>query len=268
LIPGYPEHLYNIANRIFEGGRVRPKIAIVTGASSGIGEATARALSQAGYHVILGARRVDRLQKLALEISGEGYVLDVSDSDSVQNFLDRLPERIDLLVNNAGGALGLDPVVSADEEKWVEMFQSNVMGTLRMTKGVFPLLERSGDGSHVINIGSIAAWETYLGGAGYTAAKHALRAITETMRLEWLGLPVRVTEIDPGLVDTEFSIVRFSGDETRARKVYEGMTPLSARDIAEAVVWAALRPPHVNIDQILIRPRDQARADKVSRASS
>jgi len=246
---------------------VRKKTAIVTGASSGIGAATARALSVAGYHVILGARRIDRVERLAGEIHGEGYHLDVTDPASVKDFLQRLPEKIDLLVNNAGGALGLDPVVSADEDQWVSMFQSNVMGTLRMTKGVFPFLERSGDGSHVINVGSIAALETYLGGAGYTAAKHAVRAITETMRLEWLGLPIRVTEIDPGLVETEFSVVRFSGDKTRAEKVYEGMTPLSAGDIAEAVVWAALRPPHVNIDQILIRPRDQARADKVSRVS-
>ncbi|MDA8059863.1 MAG: SDR family NAD(P)-dependent oxidoreductase [Leptospirillum sp.] len=244
---------------------MRTKTAIVTGASSGIGAATAKALSAAGYHVILGARRVDRVERLAGEIGGEGYGLDVTDPASVRSFMDRLPDRIDLLVNNAGGALGLDPVISADEDRWIEMFQSNVMGTLRMTKGVFPRLERSGDGSHIVNIGSIAAWETYLGGAGYTAAKHAVRALTETLRLEWLGLPIRVTEIDPGLVDTEFSVVRFSGDEIRARKVYEGMTPLSAGDVAEAVVWAALRPPHVNIDQILIRPRDQARADKVSR---
>ena len=244
---------------------MRQKTAIVTGASSGIGEATAMALSALGYHVVLGARRVDRVKKLARDIAGEGYALDVTSPASVKDFISMLPEKVDLLINNAGGALGLDPVVSADEEKWIEMFQSNVMGTLRMTKGVFPRLELSGDGSHVVNIGSIAAWETYLGGAGYTAAKHALRAITETMRLEWLGLPIRITEIDPGLVDTEFSLVRFSGDETRARKVYEGMVPLSARDVAEAVVWAALRPPHVNIDQILIRPRDQARADKVSR---
>ncbi len=241
------------------------KVAVVTGASSGIGAATARALSKAGFHLCLGARRVDRLESLAREVGGSAFPLDVCDTESVRTFASRLPSRIHLLVNNAGGALGLDPVIEMDEAKWLTMFQSNVLGLVRMTRELFPRLDQEGEGSHVVNIGSVAALETYPGGAGYTACKHAVRAITETMRIEWLGLPIRVTEIDPGLVETEFSLVRFAGDSERARKVYEGMTPLVAEDVADAVVWAATRPPHVNIDQILLKPRDQARADKVHR---
>ncbi len=241
------------------------KIAVVTGASSGIGAATARALAKTGFRVILGARRMQQLEALAKEVGGEAFPLDVCDTESVRKFASRLPARVHLLVNNAGGALGLEPVVEMDESKWLTMFQSNVLGLVRMTREIYPLLDQSGEGSHIINIGSVAALETYLGGAGYTACKHAVRAITETMRIEWLGLPIRVTEIDPGLVETEFSLVRFEGDAVRAKKVYEGMTPLVAEDVADAVVWAATRPPHVNIDQILLKPRDQARADRVYR---
>ncbi len=241
------------------------KTAVVTGASSGIGAATAKALSRSGFTVILGARRVEKVKAVADEIGGTGLALDVSDPQSVRAFVDRLPPEIDLLVNNAGGALGLEPVISMDENKWISMFESNVLGLARVTRALFPRLKKTGDGSHVVNIGSIAAIETYVGGAGYTACKHAVRAITDTLRLEWLGLPVRVTEIDPGLVETEFSLVRFDGDRERARSVYKGMTPLVAEDVAEAIVFAVTRPPHVNIDRILIRPRDQARADKVYR---
>lgn len=241
------------------------KTAVITGASSGIGEATARSLAKSGFDVYLGARRLDRLESLAKDIGGHAFRLDVSDPQSVREFTGHLPQAIHLLVNNAGGALGLEPIIEMDEDKWMTMFQSNVMGLVRMTRELFPRLNQIGEGSHVINIGSVAALETYLGGGGYTACKHAVRAITETMRLEWLGLPIRVTEIDPGLVETEFSLVRFDGDQEKAAKVYQGMEPLVAADIADAISWAATRPPHVNVDQIVIKPRDQARADKVHR---
>ena len=241
-----------------------PKIAVVTGASSGIGAATVRALSGCGYRVYGGARRLDRLEHLSRETGMVPLELDVRSTESVSTFASRLPGTLHVLVNNAGGALGLDPVLQWDEAGWLEMYQSNVLGTVRMVRAVFPGLRRSGLG-HLVNIGSVDAIETYLGGAGYTAAKHALRAVTETMRIEWLGEPVRITEIDPGLVETEFSLVRFQGDAERAKKVYEGMTPLSAEDVAEAVVWAVTRPPHVNVDTILLRPLDQARVDRVYR---
>ncbi|WP_288128134.1 SDR family NAD(P)-dependent oxidoreductase [Thiomonas sp.] len=240
------------------------KVAVVTGASSGIGEATARALAAAGYTVYLGARRLDRLRAIAADIGGHALALDVADAASVQSFATALPAHVHVLVNNAGGALGLAPVAEFDEAQWLAMFQSNVLGLARMTRALHGRLLASGDG-HVVNIGSIAGFETYSGGAGYTAAKHAVRAISETLRLEWLGQPMRVTEIDPGLVETEFSLVRFAGDAERASKVYADTRPLTAGDIADAVVWATTRPAHVNVDQIVIRPTDQARADKVFR---
>ncbi|OIQ83238.1 NADP-dependent 3-hydroxy acid dehydrogenase YdfG [mine drainage metagenome] len=240
------------------------KVAVVTGASSGIGEATARALAAAGYTVYLGARRLDRLRAIAADIGGHALALDVADAASVQAFATALPAHVHVLVNNAGGALGLAPVAEFDEAQWLAMCQSNVLGLARMTRALHGRLLASGDG-HVVNIGSIAGFETYSGGAGYTAAKHAVRAISETLRLEWLGQPMRVTEIDPGLVETEFSLVRFAGDAERASKIYADTRPLTAGDIADAVVWATTRPAHVNIDQIVIRPTDQARADKVFR---
>ena len=240
------------------------RVAVVTGASSGIGEATARALAAAGYTVYLGARRLDRLRAIAADIGGHALALDVADAASVQAFATALPAHVHVLVNNAGGALGLAPVAEFDEAQWLAMFQSNVLGLARMTRALHGRLLASGDG-HVVNIGSIAGFETYSGGAGYTAAKHAVRAISETLRLEWLGQPMRVTEIDPGLVETEFSLVRFAGDAERASKVYADTRPLTAGDIADAVVWATTRPAHVNVDQIVIRPTDQARADKVFR---
>jgi NADP-dependent 3-hydroxy acid dehydrogenase YdfG len=238
---------------------------VVTGASSGIGAETVRLFRLQGYQVFMGARREERIRKLAEETGATGLRLDVADSASVRSFVRELPETVHVLVNNAGGALGLEPVTETSEEAWLSMYQSNVLGTVRMIREVFPRLSRSQDGSHVVNVGSIAAIETYLGGAGYTGVKHALRALTETLRLEWLGLPIRVTEVDPGLVETEFSIVRFGGDTRKAAKVYEGMDPLVARDVAQAILWSVTRPPHVNIDQMVIRPRDQARADKVHR---
>ena len=237
--------------------------AVITGASSGIGAATARALAGGGYRTVLGARRLDRIEALAAEIGGEAIALDVADPDSVAAFVSRL-ESCDVLVNNAGGALGLDSLAEADEEKWLQMYESNVMGTMRMTKALLPLLVGSGDG-HVVTVTSIAAIETYRGGAGYNAAKHAQRALLRVLRLEHLGEPVRFTEVVPGMVETEFSLVRFGGDEEAARRVYDGMTPLSAEDVAECIRWALAQPSHVNVDEIVVRPRDQATATMVNR---
>jgi NADP-dependent 3-hydroxy acid dehydrogenase YdfG len=239
------------------------KTAAITGASSGIGAATARALAGEGYRTILGARRLDRLEGLAAEIGGEAIALDVADPGSVAAFADRI-EACDVLVNNAGGALGLDPVGEADEEKWRQMYEANVLGTMRMTRALLPQLVASGDG-HVVSVTSIAAFETYRGGAGYTAAKHAQRAMLRTLRLELLGEPVRFTEVAPGMVETEFSLVRFGGDEEKAARVYEGMQPLSATDVAECIRWALAQPSHVNVDEIVVRPRDQATATDVHR---
>jgi NADP-dependent 3-hydroxy acid dehydrogenase YdfG len=239
------------------------RTAVITGASSGIGAATARALAGEGYRTVLGARRLDRLEALAAETGGEAVVLDVVDPNSVAAFASKV-ERCDVLVNNAGGALGLDPVAGSDEEKWLQMYESNVMGTMRMTRALLPLLTGSGDG-HVVTVTSIAAIETYRGGAGYNAAKHAQRAMLRVLRLEHLGEPVRFTEVAPGMVETEFSLVRFGGDEEAARRVYEGMQPLSAGDVAECIRWALAQPPHVNVDEIVVRPRDQATAADVHR---
>ncbi|WP_298169408.1 SDR family NAD(P)-dependent oxidoreductase [Acidithiobacillus sp.] len=240
--------------------------AVVTGASSGIGAAAARLLAAQGYRVILGARRLERLQVLATELGGEAILLDVTDAASVAAFAAQLPLGIDVLVNNAGGALGLESLANLNEAHWQDMWQSNVLGLARMTKALYPNLLRASSGiGHVVNIGSVAAHETYVGGGGYTACKHAVRAITETMRAEWLGQPLRVTEIDPGLVETEFSLVRFDGDAERAASVYVGMEPLVAADIADAILWAVTRPAHVNIDEIIIKPRDQARVGMVHR---
>jgi len=239
------------------------RTAVITGASSGIGAATARALAGEGYRTVLGARRFDRLEELAAEIGGEAIALDVADPASVAEFTARV-ERCDVLVNNAGGALGLEPLAEADEEKWLQMYDANVMGTMRMTRALRPRLVESGDG-HVVTVTSIAAFEPYRGGAGYNAAKHAQRAMLRVLRLEWLGEPVRFTEVAPGMVETEFSLVRFEGDEAAARRVYEGMQPLRAEDVAECIRWALAQPPHVNVDEIVVRPRDQATAADVHR---
>jgi NADP-dependent 3-hydroxy acid dehydrogenase YdfG len=239
------------------------KVAVVTGASSGIGEATARQLVADGFEVVIGARRAERLESLAAEIGARPLPLDVTSDDSVASFCRAIP-ACDVLVNNAGGALGLDPVEDADLSQWQDMFDTNVLGVVRMTKALLPALERSGDGI-VIVIGSIAGFEPYEGGAGYNAAKHAVRAMRQVLRYELLGRPVRVCEIDPGMVDTEFSLVRFAGDADRAAKVYDGMTPLTAQDVAECVAFVASRPAHVNIDQLVLMARDQASARRVDR---
>lgn len=238
----------------------------MTGASSGIGAAAARRLAAEGFEVVLGARRLDRLAALAEEIGGDARAaeLDVTDQDSVDRFCQEVGGTCRLLVNNAGGALGVEPVASADEDKWRSMYETNVMGLMRMTRALLPRLIGSGDG-HVINIGSVAAFEPYAGGAGYNAAKHAARAVSDVLRIELNGQPVRVTEIDPGLVETEFSLVRFDGDQERADAVYDGLQPLTADDIAEVIAFAATRPSHVDIDQVVVRPRAQARVWLVHR---
>ncbi len=193
--------------------------------------------------------------------------LDVTDQKSIDAFVREISKkfgRIDVLVNNAGGALGLGPIEKAVDEDWIGMWNVNVLGLMWMTRACLPLLRKAKHG-HVVNVGSVAGFEVYKGGAGYTAAKHAVRAITRTLRLELNGEPIRVTEIDPGLVETEFSVVRFHGDRKAARAVYEGLKPLSAEDIADCVVFAVTRPPHVDIDEIVIRPVAQATTWMVSR---
>jgi NADP-dependent 3-hydroxy acid dehydrogenase YdfG len=242
------------------------RTAVITGASSGIGAATARVLAAAGQRVILGARRLDRLEALAEEIGGQAIALDVTEIDSVEEFVARVPD-CDVLVNNAGGALGLDPLDESDEEKWLWMYEANVLGTMRMTKALLPKLIASGDG-HVVAVTSIAATEVYRGGAGYSAAKRGQNAVLQTLRLELLGEPVRITEVAPGMVETEFSVVRFGGDEEAAAHVYRDMQPLRAEDVAECIRWATAQPAHVNIDEILVRPRDQATAAEVHRGGS
>jgi NADP-dependent 3-hydroxy acid dehydrogenase YdfG len=239
------------------------RIAVVTGASSGIGEATALRLAKEGFQVVLGARRVERLQEVAEQSGGRAFPLDVTDQASVDSFCEHL-DRVDLLVNNAGLASGVESVAELSDERVRMMWETNVMGLLRMTQALLPGLEASGNG-HIVNIGSIAGFETYIGGGGYTASKHAARAITRTLRLELVGKPIRITEIAPGLVETEFSIVRFDRDADKAKKVYEGIDPLTAEDIADCIAWAATRPPHVNIDEIVVRPVAQATATVVAR---
>lgn len=239
------------------------RTAVVTGASSGIGAATARQLADAGFQVVIGARRVDRLRALGAEIGAAHGELDVTDGASVDAFCDKLAS-CDVLVNNAGGALGFDPVADADLDQWQVMYDTNVLGTVRMIRALLPKLEASGDG-HVVIVGSIAGIEAYPGGAGYNAAKFGAHAVRDVLRHELLGRPVRVTEIAPGLVETEFSLVRFGGDQQRADRVYEGMTPLTADDVADAITWTVTRPSHVNVDHMLLLPRDQSAATRVHR---
>jgi NADP-dependent 3-hydroxy acid dehydrogenase YdfG len=236
------------------------RVAVVSGASSGIGEATARTLAAQGFQVVAVARRADRLNALAAEIGGTPVVADVTSDEDVAA-LARGLDRVDVLVNNAGGARGLASVADADLEHWRWMWETNVLGTLRLTRALLPKLIESGDGL-IVTVTSIAALEIYDGGAGYTAAKHAQGALHRTLRGELLGKPVRLTEIAPGAVETEFSLVRFDGDQQRADSVYSGMTPLVAADIAEVIGFVAARPAHVNLDQIIIRPRDQASATR------
>jgi NADP-dependent 3-hydroxy acid dehydrogenase YdfG len=234
----------------------RGRTALVTGASSGIGAATVRSLAAAGFDVVAAARRVERLEELVGEVGGRALRLDVTDPASVADVAQELPE-LSVLVNNAGGALGMEPVAEADGEHWRQMYETNVLGVMRVTKALLPALERSGDGFVVVT-GSVAGVEVYPGGGGYTAAKHAAHAVAGTLRLELLGKPIRVCEIAPGLVETEFALVRFEGDRERADKVYEGMTPLTGADVADAITYVVTRPAHVDIDYLVIKPTDQA----------
>jgi NADP-dependent 3-hydroxy acid dehydrogenase YdfG len=238
-------------------------VAVVTGAPSGIGAATAARLATEGFDVVLGARRRDRLEEVAAATGGRALGLDVRSPGSVAAFAQEI-ERADVLVNNAGLASGTEPLADIPDERVEVMWETNVLGLIRVTRALLGKLEESGRG-HIVNLGSIAGFETYKGGGGYTASKHAVRAITRTLRLELLGKPIRITEIAPGLVETEFSIVRYDGDRGKAKKPYEGITPLVADDIADCVAWAVTRPPHVNIDEIVVRPLDQATVDHVNR---
>lgn len=242
---------------------------VVTGASSGIGEATARALAGAGWHVVAAARRADRIEALAAEIGGTAVACDVTDGEQVAALaraVAALPHPLHAVVNNAGGAIGSDPVAEADVEDWRRMYEVNVLGLLRVTQALLPALVDSGDGL-VVNIGSTAGRIAYEGGGGYTAAKHGVQVVTETLRLELCGQPVRITEIAPGMVKTpEFSLVRFDGDQEKYDAVYAGVRdPLVAEDVAEAVRWVASLPSHVNVDEMVIRPRAQAAQHKVHR---
>jgi NADP-dependent 3-hydroxy acid dehydrogenase YdfG len=242
-------------------------VAVVTGASSGIGAATVRRLVRDGFDVVGAARRVDRLEQLAAETGCRVVAVDVTDPGSVA----ALAEAVDqcrVLVNNAGGALGLAPIAEADEADWRRMYDVNVLGTLRVTRALLPRLVDSGNGV-VVTVTSTAGHGVYEGGAGYTAAKHAERALSETLRLELCGQPVRVTEIAPGLVHTEeFSLVRFGGDQARADAVYAGVPgPLTADDIADCIAWVVTRPAHVDIDLMVVRPRAQAAQHKIHRES-
>lgn len=230
------------------------KVAVVTGGSAGIGEATCRALAKDGWKVIVAARRLEKCQAIADDISGVAVELDVTDPGSVDK-LARL-ERVDLLVNNAGGAKETDYLRDADDADWEWMFQTNVMGTMRVTRALYPQLKAS-EGL-VVNIGSVAGTDAYKGGSGYNAAKYGLRGMTRAMRREEAENNIRVCEIDPGRVKTDFSLNRFGGDEERAQKVYEGNVNLTAEDIAEAVRWVASLPKRVNIDTMSIMPVDQA----------
>ncbi len=206
---------------------------------------------------------MDKLQAVAEQIGAKALELDVTDAESVEAFCAQIP-AVNVLVNNAGGALGVESVAESVDEKWERMYDTNVLGTMRMVRGLLPKMEAS-EAGHIIVIGSVAGIEVYPGGGGYTAAKHAVKAVTETLRVELVGKPVRVTEVAPGLVETEFSVVRFGGDTERAKKPYLGMTPLSADDVADAIVWAVTRPAHVNIDTLVIKPLDQATATLIHR---
>lgn len=243
------------------------RVAVVTGASSGIGEATARGLAREGFSLVLGARRQDRLAGVARELGGLAIPLDVRDLRSIAAFVGALEAKysaVEVLINNAGLAAGLQPLAEGSDADWVQMMETNVVGLLRVTKAMLPLLRRA-PRAQIVNLGSVAGFEVYPGGVGYTASKHAVRAITKTLRLELLGEPIRVTEIEPGMVETEFSLVRFKGDDQRAAAVYQGMKPLTGDDVADCIVWAVTRPPHVNIDEMVVRPIAQATVRDVAR---
>ena len=262
---------------------LKSKWVLITGASSGFGAAAARAFGAEGAKLLLGARRVDRLKKVAAEARHAGaaeaycHALDVSQTPSVETFISWAkskiqdpgrqapdPAHLHVLINNAGGAHGLDTVASGKDADWEAMIESNVLGLARMTRAALPLMPRDA-GASIINIGSVAGHTAYEGGAVYCAAKAGELQITRALRHELLGTGIRVGTVDPGLAETEFSLVRFKGDARQAKKVYEGMKPLAAEDIAEILVWVASRPLHVNIDELMVKPVDQAEMGKVYR---
>lgn len=232
------------------------KIAVVTGGSSGIGAATAVTLAGEGYHVIVAARRAERIAEVAGRIGGTAIRLDVTDEESVAAFAAEVGQfgRVDVLVNNAGGAHGLDTVRNADLEDWQTMYDVNVLGVVRVTRALLPLVDAA-EGL-IINIGSMASFTPYPGGAGYNAAKFGLRALTRAFRMEEVDNPIRITQIDPGRTETEFSVVRFKGDEEKAGAVYADKLNLSPEDVAEAVRWVASLPKHINIDTLNMMTRD------------
>jgi len=248
---------------------------LITGASSGFGAAAAKAFAAHGAKLLLGARRVDRLEKVAALAKKSGaaaalfHELDVAQTASVETFIAWAKQKLKsqplhVLLNNAGGAHGIDPVASGKDADWETTFQTNVLGLLRVTRAALPLLPHDA-GASIINIGSVAGRTAYAGGSAYCAAKSGELAITRALRHELFGTGIRVGTIDPGLAETEFSHVRFKGDTKKADEVYAGMNPLTAADIAEIIVWVASRPPHVNIDEILVKPVDQADVGKVFR---
>jgi 3-hydroxy acid dehydrogenase/malonic semialdehyde reductase len=260
--------------------KLKDKWVLITGASSGFGAAAALAFGTEGAKLLLGARRLDRLEQVANEATNAGateahaHALDVSQTTSVESFVGWAREKtgrpgaagagLHVLINNAGGAHGMDPVAEGKDRDWETMFQSNVLGVLRMTRAALPLMPKDA-GSSIINIGSVAGHVAYEGGAAYCAAKAGELQITRALRLELNGTGIRVSTVDPGLAETEFSLVRFKGDAARAKKVYEGTRPLTAEDIAEILVWVATRAEHVNIDEVLVKPVDQAAVHKVFR---
>ncbi|HET7683312.1 MAG TPA: SDR family NAD(P)-dependent oxidoreductase [Marmoricola sp.] len=242
------------------------RVAVVTGASSGIGAATARALAADGFHVVCAARREDRVRALAEEIGGTAVACDITSDESVAALAEVAGPRLAVLVNNAGGAFGAAPVADADLDDWQRMYDVNVLGLVRVTKALLPAIRATAAGL-VVNVGSTAGRGAYATGGGYTAAKHATRVVTQTLRLELNGEPVRVTEIAPGMVHTEeFSLVRFGGDAARADAVYADVdSPLVAEDVAEAIRWVASLPRHVNVDELVIRPVAQAAQHQLHR---
>ncbi|HEY9563173.1 MAG TPA: SDR family oxidoreductase [Nocardioides sp.] len=244
------------------------RTAVVTGASSGIGAATARALAAEGFHVICAARRAERLQELAAEIGGVAVACDVTDPDSVARLAAAAGDVVHVVVNNAGGAFGVDPVETADPAQWKQMYDVNVLGILHTTQALLPALRASQDGL-IVNVGSTAGRTPHETGAGYVAAKHGTKVVTQTLRLELVGEPIRISEVAPGMVHTpEFSLVRFDGDQAKADAVYAGVPdPLVAEDVADAIAWIATRPAHVNIDELVIKPRAQAAQHKVHRVT-
>jgi 3-hydroxy acid dehydrogenase/malonic semialdehyde reductase len=254
---------------------LKNKWVLITGASSGFGAAAARAFGAAGAKLLIGARRLDRLEKVAAESRKAGaaaahfHELDVSKTESVEKFIawsrkKMAGQNLHVLINNAGGAHGADTIADGKDADWEAMIQTNLLGVLRVTRAALPLLPRDA-GASIINIGSLAARTPYEGAAVYCAAKAGELQVTRVLRHELFGTGIRVSTIDPGLAETEFSLVRFKGDAVRAKKLYEGANPLVAEDIAEILVWVASRPAHVNIDEMLVKPVDQAAIGKVYR---